>query len=52
MAGSVPDVAAPAEAPVIGTPIEIALSGGRALKASSSLTTAELKRLIRAVEDA
>lgn len=40
------------EAPVVATPIEITLPGGRALKASSSLTTAELKRLIRAVEDA
>ena len=51
VAGSALDVAAPGEAPVVGTPIEIALPGGRALKASSSLTTAELKRLIRAVED-
>ena len=46
------DFAAPVEAPVIATLIEIALPGGRALKAASSLTTAELKRLIRAVEDA
>ncbi len=46
------DVAAAVEAPVVATPIEIALPGGRALKASSSLATAELKRLIRAVEDA
>jgi hypothetical protein len=52
VAGDALDVAAPVEAPVVATPIEIALPGGRALKASSSLTTAELKRLIRAVEDA
>jgi len=52
VAGSVLGVAAPGEAPLVGTPIEIVLPGGRALKASSSLTTAELKRLIRAVEDA
>ena len=45
-------VTAPVEAPVTATLIEIALPGGRALKAASSLTTAELKRLIRAVEDA
>ena len=52
VAGAGLDVAAPGEAPVVATPIEIVLPGGRALKASSSLTTAELKRLIRAVEDA
>ena len=32
--------------------IEIGLAGGRSLKVSSSLPTAELRRLIRAVEDA
>ncbi len=52
VAGAALDVAAPGEVPVVATPIEIVLPGGRALKASSSLTTAELKRLIRAVEDA
>ena len=52
VAGAALDVAAPVEAPVVATPIEIVLPGGRALKALSSLTTAELKRLIRAVEDA
>ena len=52
VAGAGLAVAAPGEAPVVATPIEIALPGGRTLKASSSLTTAELKRLIRAVEDA
>jgi transposase len=46
------EVAAAGEAPVIATPIEIALPSGRVLKAPSSLPTAELKRLIRAVEDA
>ncbi len=46
------DVDAPVEAPVVMTSIEISLPGGRVLKTSSSLTTAELKRLIRAVEDA
>jgi transposase-like protein len=52
VAGDAVDFAAPVEAPVIAMLIEIALPGGRALKAASSLTTAELKRLIRAVEDA
>jgi hypothetical protein len=46
------EVAAAGEAPVIATPIEITLPSGRVLKAPSSLTTVELKRLIRAVEDA
>lgn len=52
VAGDALDVAAPVEAPVVATSIKIALPGGRVLKTSSSLTTAELKRLIRAVEDA
>ena len=52
LAGDAVDFVAPVEAPVTATLIEIALPGGRALKAASSLTTAELKRLIRAVEDA
>lgn len=52
VAGAPLDVAAPGETAVVAPPIEIAPPGGRGLKASSSLTTAELKRLIRAVEDA
>lgn len=58
--GFVPvDVAASAtmERPVTGVEaadwgIEIGLAGGRSLKVLSSLPTAELRRLIRAVEDA
>ncbi len=52
VAGDALGVAAPVEAPVVATSIEIVLAGGRALKAPSSLTTAELQRLIRAVEGA
>lgn len=36
----------------VAEPIEIDLAGGRRLKVSSSLSTAELRRLIRAVESA
>jgi transposase len=53
------DVGAPAsvplpaaEGPTLGQPVEIGLVGGRSLKVLSSLTTLELRRLIRAVEGA
>jgi len=45
------EAATPAPEPA-AEPVEIALVGGRRLKVRSSLATAELRRLIRAVEGA
>ena len=48
-APGVPDAETTADA---GQPVEIGLAGGRSLKVWSSLPTAALRRLIRAVEGA